>query len=302
MSTHTIKVVSTTNDAIIKFESNQFLVKNHSYEFKNIDEAKPSPLAQQLFYLPFVKTVYIAQNFIAIERYDIVEWSDVQDEVAQQIEQYLNSDKPLLPEEGEVKKVPVTVYAEATPNPSVMKYVANKKLTVTSQEFKTIEDTESGSLSRKLYTFPFVKEIFVDENYISVTKHDIVEWPEITNEIRSFIKEFIENGQEIGVSKYSAGTSKEKGEEMSLPKFENLSEVSKKIVEILDEYIRPAVASDGGNIAFESYDENSQEVNVILQGACSGCPSSTMTLKNGIETMLKEMIPGKINRVVATNG
>lgn len=302
MSAYTIKVVPTTNDAIVKFESNHFLVKNHSYEFKNIDEAKPSPLAQQLFHLPFVKTVYIAQNFIAIERYDIVAWNDVQEAVAEQIENYLNSDKPLLPEEGEVKKVPVTVYAEATPNPSVMKYVANKKLVVSSQEFKTIEDTETGSLSRKLYTFPFVKELFVDENYISVTKHDIVEWQEITHEIRSFIKESIESGDEIGISKYNVGTSIETNETNSLPKFENLGEVSKKIVEILDEYIRPAVASDGGNIAFESYNEDTQEVNVILQGACSGCPSSTMTLKNGIETMLKDMIPGKISSVVAVNG
>lgn len=302
MSAYTIKVVLTTNDAIVKFESNHFLVKNHSYEFKNVDEAKPSPLAQQLFHLPFVKTVYIAQNFIAIERYDIVAWNDVQEAVAEQIENYLNSDKPLLPEEGEVKKVPVTVYAEATPNPSVMKYVANKKLVVSSQEFKTIEDTETGSLSRKLYTFPFVKELFVDENYISVTKHDIVEWQEITHEIRSFIKESIESGNEIGISKYNVGTSIETNETNSLPKFENLGEVSKKIVEILDEYIRPAVASDGGNIAFESYNEDTQEVNVILQGACSGCPSSTMTLKNGIETMLKDMIPGKISSVVAVNG
>ncbi len=302
MSTHTIKVVPTSNEAIIKFESNEFLVKNHSYEFKNIDEAKPSPLAQQLFYLPFVKTVYIAQNFIAIERYDIVAWSDVQEEVAQQIETYLNSDKLLLPNEGTAKKTPVTVYAEATPNPSVMKYVANKKLVVKSQEFKTIEDTEADSLPRKLYQFPFIKELFVDENYISVTKHSIVEWQEITNEIRSFIKESIETGAEIGVSKYSAGTTKEKGEEMDLPKFENLSDVSKKIVEILDEYVKPAVASDGGNIVFDNYNEETQEVSVVLQGACSGCPSSTMTLRNGIETMLKDMIPGKIDRVVAING
>jgi len=302
MSAHKIKVVPTTNDSIIKFESTEFLVKNHSYEFKNIDEAKPSPLAQQLFHLPFVKTVYIAQNFIAIEKYDIMAWSDVQDEVAEQIENFLNSDNELIPQEAEVKKTPVTVYAEATPNPAVMKYVANKKLVVSSQEFKTIEDTEPDSLSRKLYQFPFVKELYVDENYISVHKHDIVEWQEVTHQIRSFIKEGIENGGEIGVSKYTSGTVKKSGESMDLPKFENLSEVSKKIVEILDEYIRPAVASDGGNIVFDSYKEDTQEVNVILQGACSGCPSSTMTLKNGIETMLKEMIPGKIQRVVAING
>lgn len=299
---HTIKIVPTSNVAIIKFESNEFLMKHGSYEFKNIDEAKPSPLAQQLFYLPFVKTVYLAQNFIAIERYDIVAWEDVQEDVAVQIESYLNSGRALLNDDVVVKKVPVTVYAEATPNPATMKFVANKKLVVHSTEFKSISDTAPGSLARALYNFPFVKEIYVDENYISIQKHAITNWDEVTHEIRSFIKEQLENGAEIGPSPYKAGTTIETGESLELPKFEHLDDVSKKIVEILDEYIKPAVASDGGNIVFESYIADRKEVNVILQGACSGCPSSTMTLRNGIETMLKEMIPGRIERVVAVNG
>ncbi|GAK92178.1 NifU-like domain [Nonlabens ulvanivorans] len=302
MDSHTITITPTTNEAIIKFESNHFLVKNESYEFKNIDDAKPSPLAQQLFYLPFVKTVYITQNFIAIERYDIIEWSDVQDEVKEQVENYLNSDAPLLNIESTQKKVPVTVYAEATPNPSVMKFVANKKLVVNSTEFKSIADTADNTLARQLYNFPFVKEIYADENYVSIQKHDIASWDEVTFEIRSFIKEAIENGAEIGTSKHEAGTVKKEGENIELPKFENLDDVSKKVVEILDEYIKPAVASDGGNIVFDSYDENTKEVKVILQGACSGCPSSTMTLKSGIETMLRDMLPGKVDRVMAING
>ena len=302
METHKITITPTTNEAIIKFESNHFLVQNESFEFKNIDEAKPSPLAQQLFYLPFVKTVYITQNFIAIERYDIMEWNDVQEEVKEQIENYLNSDAPLLNTENIQKKIPVTVYAEATPNPSVMKFVANKKLVINSTEFKSIADTYENTLSRKLYNFPFVKEIYADENYLSIQKHDIASWDEITFEIRSFIKESIENGAEIGASKHESGTVKKEGENIELPKFENLDDVSKRIVEILDEYIKPAVASDGGNIVFDSYDEKSKEVRVILQGACSGCPSSTMTLKSGIETMLRDMLPGKIEHVMAING
>lgn len=303
MKKHEITIISTSNEAIIKFESNHFLVKNHSYEFKNIDEAKPSPLAQQLFYLPFVKTVYLAQNFIAIERYDIVSWDDVKTEVADQIATYLNSGEELVKTDDAKKKVPVTVYAEATPNPNAMKFVANKKLTVNSKEFKSINDTETDTLPRSLYSFPFIKEIYVDENYISIQKHDVVSWDEVTHEVRSFIREALENGATIGESKLeSAAIVKEKGETVDLPKFENLDDVSKKIVEILDEYIKPAVASDGGNIVFEGYEESNGEVRVILQGACSGCPSSTMTLRNGIETMLKDMIPGKIDRVVALNG
>ncbi len=287
----------------MKFESNQFLVSGEAYEFKNVDEAKPSPLGQQLFYLPFVKTVYIAQNFIAIERYNIVEWSDVQEEVREQIENYLNSDQPLITEEKKSKKIPITVYAEATPNPTAMKFVANKKLTVESKEFKSIADTEDGTLARVLFQFPFIKELYVDENFISVQRHDIVEWEDVTQQIRSFIKEELEKGLRIGDSKHKGGVEvKNQGEQLQSPVFENLDDVSKKIVEILDEYIRPAVASDGGNIVFDSYDEKNQAVNVILQGACSGCPSSTMTLRNGIETMLKDMIPGKINSVIAING
>lgn len=305
MNAHKITIVPTSNPAIIKFESNHFLVNGSSYEFKNIDEAKPSALAQQLFYLPFVKTVYLAQNFIAIERFDIVDWKDVQNEVSEQIENYLNSGAALITEEqAPSKKVPVTVYAEATPNPNSMKFVANKKLTVENKEFKSINDTEADTLSRQLYQFPFIKELYVSENYISVQKHDIVTWEEVSNEVRSFIREALQNGTEIGASKsQSEGIELSKtAEPLDLPRFENLDDVSKKIVEILDEYIKPAVASDGGNIVFKNYEEASGAVHVILQGACSGCPSSTMTLKNGIETMLKEMIPGKINQVVAING
>lgn len=302
MISHTISIIPTSNEAIVKFESDHFLLKNGSYEFKNIDEAKPSPLAQQLFYLPFVKTVYLAQNFIAIERYDIITWADVQDEVAEQITSYLNSGKDLVHNDAVVKKVPVTVYAEATPNPATMKFVANKKIVVRGTEFKSINDTAANSLARALYNFPFVKEIYADENYISIKKHEIASWDEVTHEVRSFIREQLEDGAEIGVSNFKAGTTIEKGEALDLPKFEHLDDISKKIVEILDEYIKPAVASDGGNIVFDSYVPERKEVNVILQGACSGCPSSTMTLRNGIETMLKDMIPGSIDRVIAING
>ncbi len=304
MEKHEIKITPTNNEAILKFESNQFLIRNNSYEFKNIDEAKPSPLAQQLFYLPFVKTVYMAQNFVAIERYDIVTWEDVQQEVADQIENYLNSGAALISESQEAnKQVPVTVYAEATPNPNAMKFVANKKLTVQSKEFKSIADTEDNSLARQLYQFPFIKEFYVDENYISIQKHEVVTWEEVTQEVRSFIREALAQGVQIGESRYeSKAITMDQTTSPTAPQREDLDDVSQKIVEILDEYIKPAVASDGGNIVFEGYEEEKGEVRVILQGACSGCPSSTMTLKNGIETMLKDMIPGKINSVVALNG
>ena len=137
-----ITIQTTSNDAIIKFEADRFVTQHNSYEFNNIDEASNSPLAQQLFYLPFVKKIYIASNFIAIERYNIVEWADVQDEVAEQIKAYLNSDAPVIKEEIAQPKNAVTVYAESTPNPSVLKFVANKKLVSSMYEFNSIEEAK----------------------------------------------------------------------------------------------------------------------------------------------------------------
>ena len=293
---HTISIKSTNNPSIVKFESNQFLVKNQSYEFNNIDEAKSSTIAQQLFYLPFVKKVYISGNFIAIEKFNIVEWNDIADEVASQIETYLNSGEPIVTAE-ETKKVPVTVYAESTPNPTVMKFVANKKISLNPFEFLNIEEAKISPLATKLFHLPFVKSIFIDENFISVSKYDVVDWNEVTMEVREMIRSFIENGNDV----ISSEIVQEKKASPEISSEIN-SETSKQIVSILDEYVKPAVAGDGGNIIFKSYDENSKTVELILQGACSGCPSATITLKSGIETMLREMLHGKVESVVAYNG
>ncbi|MFI2742630.1 NifU family protein [Zhouia sp. PK063] len=302
MKKHNLKISQTNNSTIIKFETDVFLARQKSYEFKNIDEAKNSPLAQQLFYLPFVKTVYISANFVALQRYDIVEWPDVQEEVKVQIENYLNEGRPVFNEAEDLKSIPVTVYAEVTPNPAVMKFVANKKLVLKPMEFKSIDDTKQAPLPQALFHFPFVKEVFVDENYVSIMKYDIAEWEDINMELREFIRKHIESGKEIANAAPTPTSSSEKAENVSNINIDHLDDTSKQIVAILDEYVKPAVASDGGNIMFKSYDENTKQVNVILQGACSGCPSSTFTLKNGIESMLKEMLQDKVSTVVAING
>ncbi|APY11277.1 hypothetical protein BWZ22_08485 [Seonamhaeicola sp. S2-3] len=300
MNTFKVSVQETSNNAIVKFEVNQFITKHQSFEFSNVDEAKPSPLAQQLFYLPFVKKVYISGNFVAVERYDIVQWADVQDEVAQQIEAYLNGGGTVIIEAEAPKKIPVTVYAEATPNPSVMKFVANKKIVTALFEFTSIDEAKLSPLATELFHFPFVKSVFIEENYVSITKYDISEWQDITIELREFIKQFIESGKDVVLpeaSQKQQNTSTQKNTH-----FEALDDTSKEIVNILEEYVKPAVASDGGNIQFLSYDETTKNVSVLLQGACSGCPSSTFTLKNGIENMLKQMLPGKVEMVEAING
>lgn len=295
-----IIVKKTQNPAILKFEFSEFITKNKNYEFKNIDDAKESPLAQKLFYLPFVKTVFISGNFIAIERYNIVEWDDVKEAVADEIENFITSGGIIVNDfASENKKKPITIYAESTPNPSVLKFVANKILTRKTAEFKNIDETFPSALAKELFKFPFVKEIFMDENYISITKYNSSEWQEISNEVRMFIKAFIEEGNEIINESLLATIPKSEKQELS--NFDSLDTTSQQIINILEEYVKPAVQADGGNILFDSFDAAEKRVKVVLQGACSGCPSSTFTLKNGIENMLKDMLKDEAIKVESIN-
>ena len=295
-----ITIKETQNPTIIKFEFEDFITQNQNFEFKNIDEAKSSPLAQQLFYLPFVKTVYISGNFIAVERFSIVEWEDVQDAVAEQIAAFVDKGGVIIKiDENKAKKQPITVYGETTPNPAALKFVVSRMLTRNPVEYKNIDQTASSPLAKELFKFPYVKEVFIDENYISVTKYDINDWDEITLEVRTFIKQFIENGGTVlDESLIEVATKNDVTKDEA---FDKLDVTSQQIINILEEYVKPAVAADGGNIAFDSYNEEDKTVKVILQGACSGCPSSTFTLKSGIENMLKSMLNDEAIKVEALN-
>ena len=285
-----VKVERTQNKFINKFEINKFITNHLSYEYNNIDDAKNSQLAQELFYLPFVKKVYITPSFISIERFKIVEWEDVEEEVKNLIENYLNSEKEVISEFKKEKNNPISIYTESTPNPSVLKFVSNKLIVDGSFEFNNIDEAQEMEFAKKLFEFSYVKSIYISKNFVSITKYDLKNWDEVTLELRNFIKNYLEKN-EINFKRKEIET-----EEI------DLDETSKKIISILDEYIKPAVSSDGGNILFDSYDKNKKLVKVILQGACSGCPSSTVTLKNGIENMLKEMLSDKVNTVEAING
>ena len=295
-----IAIKETQNPSILKFEFEDFITQNESFEFKNIDEANNSPLAQKLFYLPFVKTVYISGNFIAIEKFSIVEWDDVKDAVAEQIETFVSDGGTIItPSENKTQKQPVTVYGETTPNPAALKFVVSRMLTKNSIEFKNIDETAASPLAKELFKFPYVKEVFMDENYISVTKYEVNDWQEITLELRTFIKQYIENGGTVlEESLIVANATQEKNKTQE---FDHLDVTSQQIINILEEYVKPAVQADGGNIAFESYDEATKTAKVILQGACSGCPSSTFTLKSGIENMLKSMLNDESIKVEAVN-
>ena len=260
--------------------------------FEDDSKADQFPLVKQLFFLPFIKSVTLDKHLILIEKLDFLDWKDVQDEVVTQIEKFLNTG-------GLIFKVinPITIYAENTPNPSVIKFVANKKLVNVAHEFKNNADAYYCNIATALFNHEFISEIYIDFNFISITIKSDYKWENHTMEIREYILSFIRDGNEIVNPQFDMDDKK-----VQQVNFDKLDDISKEIAKLIDDQIKPAVASDGGNILFQSYDSDSQEVKVILQGACSGCPSSTYTLKNGIESMLKDYLPGKISNVVAING
>jgi Fe-S cluster biogenesis protein NfuA len=196
-------------------------------------------------------------------------------------------------------KVPISVYAESTPNPDVMKFVCNRVINPNdSVEFKNIEEAQIAPLCVQLFNFPFVKEVFLARNFISITKYNIIEWEDIVMEVREFVREYVAEGKTV-INEQSESVTVEASEKSTLKIQEVVpeTELEQKIVDILEEYVRPAVEADGGNISFRKYDHGI--VTVALQGACSGCPSASVTLKQGIETMLKQMLPGQIEAVIA---
>jgi Fe-S cluster biogenesis protein NfuA len=185
---------------------------------------------------------------------------------------------------------PYIIYSESTPNPDVMKFVSNKILTDKSIEYLKIEDTENNTLIRKIFSLPFIKEIFISKNYISVKKHNNIDWIDVTNQLRILIQESLNKGVIIIGQKKKIKVKKTK---------KSNSILLKKIDEILDEFIRPGIHMDGGDI--ELIECTGGVLKVFLKGACSGCPSSQMTLKNGIEAILNDKIPNEVKEVVAIN-
>ncbi|MGV3632094.1 MAG: NifU family protein [Bacteroidota bacterium] len=196
-------------------------------------------------------------------------------------------------------QVPVTVYAEMTPNPSTMKFVANKYLLVSGEsvEFSSAADAKGYSpLAEQLFQFPFVKGVFIAANFVTITKNESLSWDYVTMELREFIKNWIADGKDVLVMMPAPKPVETTSEDQ---KTYAPSEYDDAIVSLLEEYVKPAVENDGGAIEFRSYEEG--VVTVLLRGSCSGCPSSTATLKFGIENLLKSHLP-EVKEVIAENG
>lgn len=207
-----------------------------------------------------------------------------------------------------MNQVPITLYAEMTPNPNTMKYVANKYLLLTGESAEFLNQKEAKNyspLAEALFNFPFVKGVFLAANFVTITKDDSISWDYINMELREYIREFIANGGEV-LTQMPQGREKQTDTSLAMDSDTSVSsskgktfapsEFDDAIRGLLEEYIRPAVESDGGAIDFKGYDEGL--VYVILKGSCAGCPSSTATLKFGIENLLKEHIP-EVKEVIA---
>ena len=209
----------------------------------------------------------------------------------------------------ETTQAPYTIYAEMTPNPNTMKFVSNRWLVTNDRTYEILSDQRVGGpspLAEQLFNFPFINGVFIAGNFVTITKSDSIEWQDVVTELRDFIKDFLNSDGAVVIrEEFLADVETEEveeaghtsKEETATPK--TYTDFDKKIIEILDEYIKPAVESDGGAIDFDSYQDG--VVKVILKGSCSGCPSSTMTLKSGIESLLQSMLP-EVKEVEAING
>ena len=195
-----------------------------------------------------------------------------------------------------------SIYAESTPNPEVMKFVSNRMLADKSIEFLTDDDAKQIPMIHKIFNLDYVESVFLSSNFISIKKKNDIEWGEVLIEIRNFITTLL---NEDDIQNYTEDIIVKEKEEVKLsPKNKQAnnkrSDEENEIIQILDEYIRPAVEGDGGAIEFDSFSEGI--VKVVLKGACSGCPSSTLTLKSGIESLLIQKLGDKVKEVVALNG
>lgn len=200
--------------------------------------------------------------------------------------------------------IPITLYAEMTPNPATMKFVSNKHLVLSDNNivFENMSEAKGFSpLAEALFNFPFVNGVFMASNFITITKTDNIDWDFITMELREFIREWLATGKEVLIRMPQPGSKIENKEDntstapSSNKKFSE-SEHDSIIINLLNEYVRPAVENDGGAIDYLGFEEG--KVFVELKGSCAGCPSSTQTLKGGIETLLKANLDA-VEEVVA---
>ena len=290
----TIIIETTENSKVMKFVADYNLMPG-SLELDRTSDVSELPLAKKLFVYPFVERIFITANFIAVAKQDGVEWENVVEPLKEIIEAELEANpRVYLQKEKEVQQI----FAEMTPNPMVMKFVSTKILLDGFVEVKSKDDAAEVPLAKAIFNeFDFTKEVFISDNFVAVTKNVSVEWHEVMVAVRTFITEYLKNGGEIS----NATPQKHESPVENLMNRE-YTETEQKISDILKEYVAPAVESDGGKISLMEYVPETKTAKMLLQGACSGCPSSTATLKGGIENLLKQFVPELVEKVEAVNG
>lgn len=290
----TIIIEPTENSKVMKFVADYNLMPG-SLELDRTSDVSELPLAKKLFVYPFVERIFITANFIAVAKQDGVEWENVVEPLKEIIEAELEANpRVYLQKEKEMQQV----FAEMTPNPMVMKFVSTKILLDGFVEVKSKDDAAEVPLAKAIFNeFDFTKEVFISDNFVAVTKNVSVEWHEVMVAVRTFITEYLQNGGEIS----NATPQKHESPVENLMNRE-YTETEQKISDILKEYVAPAVESDGGKISLMEYVPETKTAKMLLQGACSGCPSSTATLKGGIENLLKQFVPELVEKVEAVNG
>lgn len=289
-----IMIEPTENPKVMKFVADYNLMPG-SLELDRTSDISEIPLAKKLFVYPFVERIFITANFIAVAKQDGVDWENVVEPLKGIIEEELEANpRVYLQKEKEVEQI----FAEMTPNPMVMKFVSTRVLIDGFVEVKSKEDAAEVPLAKVIFDqFDFTKEVFISDNFVAVTKNVSVEWHEVMVAVRTFITEYLQNGGKVS----NATPQKHESPVENLINRE-YTETEQKISDILKEYVAPAVESDGGKISLMEYDAETKTAKMLLQGACSGCPSSTATLKGGIENLLKQFVPELVEKVEAVNG
>ncbi|MBF8457308.1 NifU family protein [Kaistella sp. G5-32] len=289
-----IIIEPTENPKVMKFVADYNLMPG-SLEIDRNSDISEIPLAKKLFVYPFVERIFITANFIAVAKQDGVDWENVVEPLKGIIEEELEANpRVYLQKKAEVEQI----FAEMTPNPMVMKFVSTRVLLDGFVEVKNIEDAAEVPLAKAIFDqFEFTKEVFISDNFVAVTKNVSVEWHEVMVAVRTFITEYLQNGGKIS----NASPQKHDSPVENLINRE-YTETEQKISDILTEYVAPAVEADGGKISLMEYVPETKTAKMLLQGACSGCPSSTATLKGGIENLLKQFVPELVEKVEAVNG
>ena len=289
-----IIIEPTENPKVMKFVADYNLMPG-SLEIDRNSDISEIPLAKKLFVYPFVERIFITANFIAVAKQDGVDWENVVEPLKGIIEEELDANpRVYLQKKAEVEQI----FAEMTPNPMVMKFVSTRVLLDGFVEVKNREDAAEVPLAKAIFDqFEFTKEVFISDNFVAVTKNVSVEWHEVMVAVRTFITEYLQNGGKIS----NASPQKHESPVENLINRE-YTETEQKISDILTEYVAPAVEADGGKISLMEYVPETKTAKMLLQGACSGCPSSTATLKGGIENLLKQFVPELVEKVEAVNG